>query len=47
MSLKEHLKANLLIDPTLNSTKMTIVWINPKALDNLNILFEENENTKK
>ncbi|MFX4237831.1 histidine kinase dimerization/phosphoacceptor domain -containing protein [Aliarcobacter butzleri] len=48
MSLKEHLKANLLIDPTLSSTKMAIVWINPKALDNLNsILFEENEEIRK
>ncbi|PUE67457.1 histidine kinase dimerization/phosphoacceptor domain -containing protein [Arcobacter lacus] len=48
MSLKEHLKPTLLMDSSLDSTKMAVFWINPKIMEDLDsVLFEENKETRK
>lgn len=48
MSLKEHLKPDLLIDSTLNSTKMAVFWVNNKVLEDLDsIFFEEDKELRK
>ncbi|MFY9072081.1 histidine kinase dimerization/phosphoacceptor domain -containing protein [Aliarcobacter butzleri] len=48
MSLKEHLKPTLLMDSSLDSTKMAVFWINPKIMEDLDsVLFEENKEIRK